>query len=152
MLETHDYPVAVRWTGGTQGVASSSDGQPALTVAAPPEFGGPEEVWTPEHLFIASIASCFMTTYLAIARNSKLEVVALEVPAVGTLVRDENGRYKITHAVLSPEIAIADEGARERALRIADKAERACLITNSVKTEVTMEATIEVRQAAAQPV
>jgi peroxiredoxin-like protein len=146
MLETHDYPVSVRWTGGSQGVASSSDGLPPLTVAAPPEFGGPEEVWTPEHMFVASIASCFMTTYLAIARLSKLEVVSLEVPAVGTLVRDENGRYRITHAVLSPEVAIAEEGARARAMRIAEKAEKACLITNSVRTEVTMEATIEVRQ------
>jgi peroxiredoxin-like protein len=146
MLETHDYPVSVRWTEGTEGVADSTDGQPSLTVAAPPEFGGPEEVWTPEHLFVASIASCFMTTYLAIARNSKLEVLGLEVPAVGTLVRGEDGRYRITHVVLSPQIAITDEGARERAARIADKAERACLISNSVTTEVTVEATVEVRQ------
>jgi organic hydroperoxide reductase OsmC/OhrA len=52
---------------------------PALEVVAPPEFQGHEGSWTPEHLYVASVSSCFMTTFLAIAQNSKLEVVSFSV-------------------------------------------------------------------------
>ena len=37
---------------------------PHLTVATPPEFGGPESVWSPEELFVASVGSCLLSTFL----------------------------------------------------------------------------------------
>ena len=90
-MEQHHYPVDVTWESDKQGRAGSPDGLPAVTVASPPEFGGPGGLWSPEHLFVAALASCYMTTYLAIAERSRLEVAGLAVPAVVVDVRPYDG-------------------------------------------------------------
>lgn len=143
-MEQHHYPVQVTWESGKQGQLGSSDGLPDVTVGSPPEFGGPGGLWSPEHLFVAAVASCYMTTYLAIAERSRLEVAGLEVPAEGRLVQGEDRRFSIDRVVLRPVIRIRDEGDREKAERIAHKSEEVCLITRSVRSEVVLEATIEV--------
>ncbi len=143
-MEQHHYPVDVTWESGKEGRASSSDGLPAITVASPPEFGGPGGLWSPEHLFVGALASCYMTTYLAIAERSRLEVAGLAVPAEGRLVQGEDRRFSIDRVVLRPVIRIRVEADREKAERIAHKSEEVCLITRSVRSEVVLEATIEV--------
>lgn len=143
-MEPHHYPVRVTWESAKQGRMGSSDGLPEITVGAPPEFGGPGGLWSPEHLFVSAIASCYMTTYLAIAGHSRLEVAGLDVPAEGRLVQGEDRRFSIDRVVLRPVIRIRDEGDREKAERIAHKSEEVCLITRSVRSEVVLEATIEV--------
>src|SRR4030095_10905943 len=49
---------------------------PAVTVGAPPEFKGREGIWSPEQLFVASLNTCYMLTFLAIAENSKVALVS----------------------------------------------------------------------------
>jgi peroxiredoxin-like protein len=144
MSELHSsYPVAVRWTGGKQGVGSSPDGLPNLDIASPPAFGGPGGVWSPEHLFALAATACWMTTFVAIAEASKLEVAALEASATAELEkRSEDRRFWIPRLVLRPRITVARAEDRDRALRIAEKAEAACLVAASMKTAVTMEAEV----------
>ena len=144
MIDRHEYPVNLRWTGDKQGVAESDDRLPELGIAAPPEFGGPQHEWTPEHLLVASVASCFMTTFLAIAGNSRLEIDELEVPAVGELVRDPDRRYSIASIELRPRILVTDEKDRAKAERIAHKADEACLISRSLRSEIVLAPTIDV--------
>jgi peroxiredoxin-like protein len=144
MIESHEYPVTVRWTGGKLGEAASRDELPELAVASPPEFGGPPHRWSPEHLFVASVASCYMTTLLAIAEVARLEIRGLEVPATGRLVRGEDRRYSIDRIELRPRIVIASEGDRDKAARLAAKADEVCLISRSVRSELHLEPTIEV--------
>jgi organic hydroperoxide reductase OsmC/OhrA len=144
MIESREYPVTVRWTSGRAGYAESVDGLPGLPLAAPPEFGGEEGLWTPEHLLVASVASCLMTTFLAIAELSKLEVESLEVGASGHLVRGEDRRYRFDRITVRPVVGVVGESAREKALRLLAKAEELCLITRSLSAEVQMEPRIEV--------
>src|SRR6266566_4677668 len=75
MENQYNYSTEVEWTGERRGDLSAPQ-LPDLAVDAPPEFKGHEGVWTPEHLFVAAVNSCFMTTFLAIAENSKLEFVS----------------------------------------------------------------------------
>lgn len=145
MIERHDYPVTLRWIGGKEGLAGSPDRLPELGVASPPEFGGPEHEWSPEHLFVASAASCFMTTFLAMAEMSHLELDGLEVPASGTLVRGEDRRYAIERIEITPRIVLADEADRDKAARLAVKAEDVCLITRSMRSEVEVHPTFETK-------
>jgi peroxiredoxin-like protein len=131
MIDSHEYPVTVRWR------------LPELTVATPPEFGGPAQQWSPEHLFVAAVASCFLTTFLALSATSRLEIRGIEVPGVGRLVRGEDRRYRIESIHLEPHIQIADEKDRERAGRLAAKAEELCLISRSIRSNVTLGPVIE---------
>jgi peroxiredoxin-like protein len=148
MIESRDYPVTVRWTTGRQSAAESTDGLPALRVSAPPEFGGEPGIWSPEHLFVTSVASCFLTTFLAIAELSQLEVLALEVEASGHLERDEERRYRFSEVVLRPQVTLVREQDRARAERIAAKGEEHCLISRSIRCAVRLEPRFEAASAA----
>ncbi len=144
MIEEHDYPVYITWTGDKQGIAESRDDLPTLEVSTPPEFGGPEKIWSPEHLLVASAASCYMTSLLAIAGMSKLDLLGLEVPATGRLERGDDRLYSITRIDLRPCLVIADEKDREKAERLAHKADHICLITRSLRSEISVTPHIEV--------
>jgi peroxiredoxin-like protein len=146
--DSHDYPVTVRWIGHKEGVAESADGLEPLPVSSPPQFGGPAGVWTPEHMVVAATAACLMTTFLAVAEASRLTVLSLEVPGHGTLTRGDDRRYSISRIVLRPRLTIATTADRERALRLLDKAHAACLVSRSLKSEVVVEAQVEVAHPA----
>ena len=146
MTNTHFYDTEVGWMGGRRGYLRSSADLPVLEVASPPEFQGHEHSWTPEHLFVASVNSCFMATFVAIAELSKLDVVSFTSTAVGKLEKPEGRGYRITEIVLRPKLVIRFESDAERAQRILEKAERNCLISNSITTDVTLEPEIDFEQ------
>src|SRR3989442_5284831 len=68
-----------------------------------------------------------MTTFLAIAQNSKLEIVSFSVAARGKLERIEGAGHQVTQIVLKPRLMIRNSRDLERASRILEKAERNCL-------------------------
>jgi len=100
-----------------------------------------EGIWSPEHLFTAAVAGCLMTTFLSIAENSKLDFVSFECGAKGKLEQIE-GKFLMSEVVLEPVVTIRDEKDRDRAMRVLQKSELNCLISNSVKSKVTMNATV----------
>ncbi len=132
------YKTEVEWTGERHGELRAP-ALPNLQVDAPPEFKGHEGVWTPEHLFVASVNSCFMTTFLAIAENSKLEFITFHAEAEGKLEKVEGQGLMITHITLRPKLVVKNSRDTERALRIFEKAEKHCLISNSIRTETKLE-------------
>lgn len=143
LIDSHDYQVEVVGSGEKTGwLTATLDGLPELAFASPPEFGGPDHVWSPEHLFVASVASCLMTTFRAISARSGVDVVDYSDEAVGHLARDESGLYSIESVTLRPTIVISDDSKLERAERLIEKAERACLISRSISSEIKLEATI----------
>lgn len=79
---------------------------PALKVDTPLELKGHDGVWTPEHLVGASVNSCFVTTFLAIAENSKLDVVRLKADAQGKLKRMDGEGFMMTDVSLRPRLVI----------------------------------------------
>ncbi|MCE7862553.1 MAG: OsmC family peroxiredoxin [Bacteroidetes bacterium CHB5] len=143
-MNAHFYNVSVAWNKDRKGIMCSPElDTPAqnsgcIEVATPPEFPkGIPGIWSPEHLFTAAVNSCLMTTFLAIAENSRLDFTAFSSNAKGKLEQVE-GKYLMTEVILEPSVTITDEKDRERAERILTKAEAACLISNSIKSKVTM--------------
>jgi len=140
MIDTHDYRVELVGTSDKTGLLTASDdGLPEMVVASPPEFGGPVGTWSPEHLFVASVATCLMTTFRSIAEHSGLDVVEYRGNAIGHLRRSEDGLYEIAEVTLRPEVTVSSDRLVARAQRLLEKAERACLISRSIKAKVTME-------------
>lgn len=141
----HFYSTEVEWTGDRRGDLSAPH-LPDLEVDAPPEFKGHAGVWTPEHLFVASVNSCFMTTFLAIAENSKLDFVSLRVGAKGKLEKLDGQGFMMTEIIIRPRLVLRQASGAERALRILQKAERNCLISNSVKTKVILQPEVTISE------
>ena len=132
------YETGVEWTSGRKGSLQTS-GLPPLQIAAPPEFQGHSGIWTPEHLFVASVNACFVVTFLAIAELSKLDFVSFASNARGKLEKIEGSRYQITEVVLSPKLIVRNARDVARAARLLYKAEKNCLISNSIKAIVKLE-------------
>ena len=138
MEDTYSYRTEVEWTGERHGDLRAPV-LPDLKVDAPPEFKGHDGVWTPEHLFVAAVNSCFMTTFLAIAENSKLDFVSFKAQATGKLEKAPDRGLVMTEITLHPKLVINSARDFERANRILEKAERHCLISNSIKSETKLE-------------
>jgi organic hydroperoxide reductase OsmC/OhrA len=138
MENQYFYSTEIDWIGDRRGDLSAPD-LPNLVIDAPPEFNGQKGSWTPEHLFVASVNSCFMTTFLAIADNSSFDFVSLRVGAMGKLEKRDGQGFAITEITLRPQLVVREARDAERALRILQKAERNCLISNSMKTQITLE-------------
>ena len=85
-----------------------------------------------------------MTTFLAIAELSKLEFVSFGAEATGKLEKAEGRGYLMTEVVIRPRLVIRRAQDTERAARILEKAERNCLISNSVTAAVRLEPSVEV--------
>ncbi|AEV30117.1 putative redox protein, regulator of disulfide bond formation [Sphaerochaeta pleomorpha str. Grapes] len=143
MSEVHTYHTAVQWSEERKGMLSS-EGLSSIEVATPPQFpGGHAGIWSPEHLFVASAEVCLMTTFLSLAEKARLEFQGYHSEARGTLEKTEAG-FWMTQIVITPTLVIADEELREKALNLFSKAEKYCLISNSMKTEVRIEPIVEV--------
>ena len=143
MDDAHIYRTSVGWTSERKG-SLSSPGLPTMEFATPPQFpGGHEGYWSPETLFVAAAESCLMATFLAIAENSKLEFRSYKSEAEGTVAKTEEG-YRVTEIRIKVQLAIVDETKQERALRLLERAEKYCLVSNSMKTPVHLQAEVTV--------
>jgi len=141
-MDAHYYNVDVSWNQGRRGTMCSPelnrDPDSCIEVATPPEFPkGIPGIWSPEHLFTASVSSCLMTTFLAIADNSKLDFIDFHCSAKGKL-ENVDGQWIMSEILLEPVVVISNEDQKEKALRILTKAEAACLISKSIKSRITM--------------
>lgn len=141
---THYYDVTVKWDADRKGTMSSSVLDNTIEVATPPQFPkGIPGIWSPEHLLVAAANSCLMTTFLAIADNSKLPFHSFESKADGKLEMVE-GRYMISEITLYPVVEISDESLKEKVLKMLQKAEDVCLISNSIKASIVFKPEVNI--------
>ena len=139
----HHY-VALASAAAAGAVPLASQRRPALASAAPAEFGGPGDRWSPETLLIAAVADCFILTFRAIARASKLEWISLRCEVEGTLDRVERVT-QFTSFLVRASLQIPAGANEEQAHRLLERAEQGCLISNSLKGASRLEATVEVQ-------
>lgn len=127
----HVYSAAAR--GAVDGnLTLSLEGAPELLSAGPREFDGPGDQWSPEALLMAAVASCFILTFRAVARASKLEWKQLECNVEGVLERAE-GAMQFTRIVTRAKLLTPAGVSEEACVRVLEKSERNCLVTNSLR-------------------
>lgn len=146
MEKAYTYHASAHLIGKTKSYVSAETVPLALQFSSPPEFNGERGKWTPEHLLMAATSSCLAATFRGMAEHSKFEFISLHVDAEGTLEKLEDG-FRFTRVVLRPKVGVIRDEDRERAVKLLQKAERACLIARSLMSEVTMEPLIVVQAA-----
>ena len=142
----HKYRTVAGWTSGQTGSVKHDSSPDAIQFTAPPEFGGLGGYWTPEHLLLAALASCFTATFRAVAGYSKLEYNDLQVEVEGTVSKVESG-YGFSDIIFRPLLNIDHEAKRDRALNLLQKAKAACLVSKALATAPIMESRVEVGSA-----
>lgn len=114
----------------------------SLTIAPPSQFGGPGDEWSPEDLFMASIASCFILSFKAISKASALSWLSIQCESDGTLAR-VGGKTRFTNIATEVVLVIPHTQSQETAERLLHNAEQSCLVLNSLSCESMLTCTIK---------
>jgi organic hydroperoxide reductase OsmC/OhrA len=115
----------------------------AIDATAAPAYKGKTEFVDPEEALVASIASCHMLTFLALAAGRTLTIESYEDEAMGVLEKNAEGRLAITRVTLRPRIAFAEPAPEANTVQeLHHQAHEQCFIANSVKTQIDVVADV----------
>jgi len=145
MERTHIYRVTAWWVAGQNGITKTNAAPNAIHFTVPPQFGGMEGRWSPEDLFLSSLASCFTTSFNAIAEYSKFEYADLEVEVEGTVAKTTTG-YRFTGVVIRPKLKIAHEGDEAKGLELLSKTKSLCLVSRALEIPQEFEPHVELNK------
>lgn len=138
MQNSCSYHARAQFHQHDRNFVSIEQGVPRLIhFSAPPEFGGEPGLWTPEHFLLASVGSCFIETFKAVAKASRLEFQGIEVGVDGVIEKDR-GALRFTRISIRPALILYDDEARELGSRVLEKTERNCLVVRSLSSQVEM--------------
>ena len=129
------FEVELNWLVDNRGVIHSRDVNGTIHAATPKQFGGEGKDWSPEHLFLSSVCSCYMSTYISFSKKLNFDISRMECNAIGQIERVDE-RYKFTYINLYPEIYIAGESILEKANLAVEKTQKYCLISNSIDAAI----------------
>ena len=124
----------LRFDGGIEVPGSSSPH------VVPLPFSEPAAV-DPEEAFVASLSSCHMLWFLAIAAKRKFCVERYHDNAVGVMAKNPEGKLAITLITLHPEVQFTGDNIPSNAQidALHHQAHNECFIANSVRTEILCE-------------
>jgi len=139
-----DLPHHYRVSAAAEGAANvliSAEGLSDIETAGPPEFGGPGDVWSPETLLVGAVANCFILSFRAIARSARVDWLTLDCEAEGVLEKIEKFT-QFTEFKVTARLTIPAGGNEKKAHTILEKAEKYCLVSNSMKAATELEAEV----------
>ena len=127
------FEVQLNWQEGTRGILTARDVNDLIHVAASPDFeGGIQDMWSPEHLFLSAICSCFMANYLAIAEKEKLTIAHFECSVIGQILLVED-HLEFTTINIFPKVFVKKEEDIVIANEVLVKTYKQSLIAHSIK-------------------
>lgn len=147
-MESGTYKVSVTWMHDREAWADAPGVRDTVKFSAPPEFGGRPGVWSPELLLVLASSSCFLSSLLFFAEQSGITLAGYRAEAEGRLERLPGKGYQFAEIVLRPLVMVEKESDAAPVQRLLEKAERACIVANSLTTPVRVEPRIEVMTSA----
>lgn len=133
----YKYNTNLEWTQEKKGIIRSKD-KIDIEVACPPEFGGHQGIWSPEDLFLSSVEVCMLTTFLWYIKKEDIEIKSYKSKAEGT-VEMTDGVFQFSIINIEIKIRLNNEEDISNIEKILKKVKIACLISNSIKTEVNIK-------------
>lgn len=130
------FDIQLKWIADRRAVLSALDVEETIEVGAPFEFGERTKHWTPEQLFLSSISSSFMTTFMTNAKKLDCAITHYYCETIGQIETAGEEKYQFTHINLYPKIYIANEALKDKANLALKKTHEYCLITNSIQSIV----------------
>jgi peroxiredoxin-like protein len=143
MESAHQFRVVAWWASGRAGLAKSDTAPNAIHFTAPVAFGGYEGRWTPEDLLLCSVASCYTTTFRALAERSSFEYTDLQTEAEGVVDR-KGAEYAFSEIVIRVKLMISRPEEQERGLKLLQKAKAVCLVSRALSIPQRFETAVTV--------
>ncbi len=140
------FETQLHWQQDAKGVLTSKAITEPIKVAKPKVFKGIEGgLWSPEHLFIGSVSSCFMTTYLFYAKQKGLPLSGFECEVIGQ-VELKNDKLKFTEINVYPKVAVEKASMLDIAKQVNELSKQNCLITKALNVIVYYHPSFEVQE------
>jgi len=144
------YKVNLLWTGDTADFTYKTysrthtwtfGGGSSVDASAAPEYLGKAELVNPEEAFAASLSSCHLLTFLALAAFQKFTVERYEDQAVAVVGKNSAGKMAVLQVTLNPKVTFTGEKlpTSEQLEALHHKAHTECFISNSVSAEVIVK-------------
>jgi organic hydroperoxide reductase OsmC/OhrA len=116
-----------------RGILTADDVKGTIYFSTPPAFGGPKDNWSPEHLLLCAISSCFMTTYQFFSRD--FEITDIRCDSIGRIDLAE-GKYRFAQVDLYPTIYVASNEILKQAEDAVAKTIDHCLVAHALKCQL----------------
>lgn len=142
MENEHTYRVVAWWASGKTGLVKSDSAPNAIHFTTPPQFGGIEGRWSPEDLLLSAVASCFTSTFHALAERFSFHFTDLEVEVQGCVNKSESG-YMFSDIVIRPTVKTSSHEDHMHAERLMEKAKRLCLVSRALAVTQTFEPRVQ---------
>jgi organic hydroperoxide reductase OsmC/OhrA len=147
MEKIMQYQVSTSWKYEKLGIIKSSVLDSIIEVATPPEFtGGIAGIWTPQHLLIGAISSCFMTTFLAIAEKMRLKFLHFSCDTV-LLIENSEGKLSIPQITIHPIVTINNNKMSSKGLKVLDITAKTFIINTMLKTKINFIPQININES-----
>ena len=150
LTRTATYHTLVKWTGEHWGRIVMGNG-PEMDFSAPPDSQGHQGVLTPEDAYVAAANTCIMMMFVWAAERFRLKLVSYECRAEGTKKVELDRTETFTHIRLWPKIQVNAAGespdvVEARTRRALSAAQKYSLVANSVRSEISIQPTIQIGQ------
>jgi organic hydroperoxide reductase OsmC/OhrA len=148
--KTHHYSASCSWSGDTglgyeryhrRHTASASPATQLLDMSSDPAFRGEPNLLNPEQLLVMAAATCQLLSFLAVAARAGVTVRRYRDEAMAEMPEDEKP-IKLSSVQLRPCIECAVGPTEQRVQELVRQAHDECYIANSLRTVVTVDATI----------
>ena len=141
----HRYVVDAE-ASATGSVSVGAAGLPVIETTAPPEFDGPPGHWSPEAFLVAAVADCYVLSFRAVARAAGFEWTGMRCRVAGVLER-VSGVTQFTRFTTAVRLRVPRGADREKAREILERAEKVCLVSNSLRGERLLEIEVLVEES-----
>jgi len=130
-----EFKTVIEWTGGHEGDVAF-EGKPSLPLSSAPFWGGQGDHYSPQELFVSSIAGCYVTTFGEFIERMNQSVEDFKVEGRGLVERHPDGGFHFTHIYITMHISVDNEGASSKIQRAVDLTKKYCMVSRSVSCNV----------------
>ncbi|MBS4198731.1 OsmC family protein [Bacillus sp. FJAT-49732] len=143
-MALHSFLLKADWPGGRNSVGTIDAGNLKTKVSIPPEMDGPGVGTNPDEMLLGAAATCYIITLAAMLERAAISVSKLSMESEG-IVEVEKGVITYKTIIHRPTVILAEGERIDLAQKLAEKAEKSCMISRALKgnVDIQLEANIK---------
>jgi organic hydroperoxide reductase OsmC/OhrA len=136
METSQEYQVDLQWLENQNARVSAVIFSSAIEVAENSCLKNlKEDVWSAEHLFLASVESSYMTAFFNLARHKGIKFKKFKSTARASILLSDDFS-EITDIILRPIVVIEENKMISRTLKIFSLCKEHCLVVKALKVRL----------------
>ncbi|MEN0648228.1 OsmC family protein [Caldifermentibacillus hisashii] len=147
-MAEHHFHLQAHWPALRNDVGDIAVGNLVTKISIPPEMDGPGVGTNPDEMLLGAAATCYIITLAAMMQRSHLDKKDLLMESEG-IVDVTNGVFTYKKIIHRPTIILKEDATFEDeklAQRLAEKAEKSCMISRAIQGNVELELQVTIKK------